>query len=524
MSNKGNTFRKATTFVNLLSWLRDPLTGKGPNLRIGGDSADLSWWWNVTNARDNQDKTCRCCASYNAKRCVSNNLTTSLIRTLQEDIAIPLNSTLVFDVSMLQNASANWAVQEIIGIFQALSSSSSEPAFPKVLEGIEIGNEADMYDRGLRSPNYTVEDYLRELDMYMRTIFQNPTIQNWLQQHRPGEHPFQIVRAGGFAYKWEFLNRTADMLQHYKQFLYSWSDHHYPTLACNISGRPDPTIADLLSEASSHAYATHIAPRVAFVTQPDTFNPDGVAFHLGETNSAACSGMLGVSNTMASALWALDYMFELAQVGVSRVNFHGGDHAPYSWWWIDVETGVPKVQPLYYAMYVWSQYITNQGPGTRIIPFPLSPSAQPGNCHSLKDGDPKGGCIKTWAVKDDNLNIRVVIINKLLNPTQKQQKVKVTLSSCYQGGYVGFLGPTASANHKGLSSESIDFSGLTWEGSQHGERMGQYVPIPVLPVKAENGTCHYTVDVFHATATIVSFQAKQLPPDFNIRAANQEIL
>ena len=45
-------------------------------------------------------------------------------------------------------------------------------------------------------------------------------------------------------------------------------------------------------------------------------------FRLTEINSASCEGAKGVSDTFASALWALDTMFDMASVGVDGVNVH----------------------------------------------------------------------------------------------------------------------------------------------------------------------------------------------------------
>ena len=39
-------------------------------------------------------------------------------------------------------------------------------------------------------------------------------------------------------------------------------------------------------------------------------------------NAVSCGGVRGVSDTFASALWALDTLFEFSRVGVDGVNFH----------------------------------------------------------------------------------------------------------------------------------------------------------------------------------------------------------
>lgn len=50
----------------------------------------------------------------------------------------------------------------------------------------------------------------------------------------------------------------------------------------------------------------------------------GLPLRIDETNSVACGGQPGVSDTFASALWALDHGLTAAREGVSGLNFHGG--------------------------------------------------------------------------------------------------------------------------------------------------------------------------------------------------------
>jgi hypothetical protein len=45
---------------------------------------------------------------------------------------------------------------------------------------------------------------------------------------------------------------------------------------------------------------------------------------LDETNSASCGGQDGVSNTLASALWMVEYLVTVAQGGVAGVGVQGG--------------------------------------------------------------------------------------------------------------------------------------------------------------------------------------------------------
>lgn len=90
-----------------------------------------------------------------------------------------------------------------------------------------------------------------------------------------------------------------------------------------------------------------------------------VPFLLGEANSASCGGQKGVSNAMASALWAVDFMMAMAQTNVSRINFHGGGNAQYSWLGPVKMDGSPDVKSLFYGMYMFSE--STKGENTTIV-------------------------------------------------------------------------------------------------------------------------------------------------------------
>ena len=111
-------------------------------------------------------------------------------------------------------------------------------------------------------------------------------------------------------------------------------------------------------------------------------------------NSASCEGAAGVSDSFASALWALDTMFNFARQGVQGVNFHmlpgshyelftvsqtardlAGVRAPRVLRADDVRPGVP--------------------PGARLLPV-SSPA----------------GPVKVWATAGADGTVRIVGINQ----------------------------------------------------------------------------------------------------------------
>ena len=82
----------------------------------------------------------------------------------------------------------------------------------------------------------------------------------------------------------------------------------------------------------------------------------GVPYRVGECNTASGGGKRGVSNAFVSALWAIDFMFDVAQAGGQGVNFHGSFTANnYSAIVYDKQTKRYVPAPLYYGMLFFSR-------------------------------------------------------------------------------------------------------------------------------------------------------------------------
>jgi hypothetical protein len=76
----------------------------------------------------------------------------------------------------------------------------------------------------------------------------------------------------------------------------------------------------------------------------------GIEYVLGETNSISCQGAFNISDVMASAVWAVDYVMYLSSLKVSRVHFHMGTRYRYSPWQpVFYNDTDPHVKPLYYG-------------------------------------------------------------------------------------------------------------------------------------------------------------------------------
>ena len=82
----------------------------------------------------------------------------------------------------------------------------------------------------------------------------------------------------------------------------------------------------------------------------------GVPYRVGECNTASGGGKRGVSNAFVSALWAIDFMFDVAEAGGQGVNFHGSFTANnYSPIVFDKTSSRYVAAPMYYGMLFFSR-------------------------------------------------------------------------------------------------------------------------------------------------------------------------
>jgi hypothetical protein len=96
---------------------------------------------------------------------------------------------------------------------------------------------------------------------------------------------------------------------------------------------------------------------------------DGLAFRMTEGNSCFGGGKPGVSDALASALWAMDYMLHVGSAGYIGVNLHGGGDGYYT----PIETMDAKVatpRPEY-----WGMQMANRFAGFELLRCELETSA-----------------------------------------------------------------------------------------------------------------------------------------------------
>jgi hypothetical protein len=177
----------------------------------------------------------------------------------------------------LGSGSKEEAVQEALAVHRALGDR---------LQSLEIGNEVDLLPRFKAYESYyeAYKEYKVAIRRMLRqAVFSGPDV------------------AGNTQWAVDFAaSECKDM---------KLLTHHYYRTGAR---RPEATIETLLAPDPAFRAKLEKLQRTCFER--------GIRFRINEVNSFYGGGKPGVSDTFASALWCLDFMFQLASYGCAGVN------------------------------------------------------------------------------------------------------------------------------------------------------------------------------------------------------------
>lgn len=221
----------------------------------------------------------------------------------------------------------------------------------------ELGNEPDAYptrsyynDRSGRAvmqrpPGYSFSDFLGEWDA-----------RAGLLRARAGPLPLAGPSACCAA---PFIDGLGRFVEREKARLALVSAHQYFGSACSSirPGTPGyPTREKLLGQADMSRVIAGLQSAAA------TARRAGKPLVVTETNSFACGGQPGVSDTFASALWAPEYLMRGAAVGVTGMAFHtfGRAYSPFDFSFTAGRGWTGEARPLYYGLLLFARATSNR--------------------------------------------------------------------------------------------------------------------------------------------------------------------
>jgi hypothetical protein len=410
-----------TVFNQLLANLTD--NGGGPiSLRIGGNSEDESWW-NPIGAMQPAG--------------VSYDVTPDWMAGLAASAA-QTGSPLILGLNLGQGDP-----QVVVDLAQASLAALPDGS----IAAFEIGNEPDLYathaipsagsggPKLVRSGDWSYEAYQAQFSDYAGA----------LATYLP--RPVALAGPAFAGTKW--LPDLPAFVAAESPALGVVTQHVYPLNSCNK--QPDdpryPTIQQLLADQSSHGLALQLAPAIA------TAHEAGQPIRIAEMNSIACGGARGVSDSTASALWAVDALFELASAGADGVNFHhsqsqstNGGASYNAFTFAGAANGfAPHVNPLYYALLLFSQAAGNDA---RLLPVSVQSEQN----------------VKVWATRNGSGQINLVALNK---DEHQPVRLQVALPGISQSATLARLSSAGAAATTGLN-----LSGQSFDGSTDGRPVG----------------------------------------------------
>jgi hypothetical protein len=251
--------------------------------------------------------------------------------------------------------------------------------FGSSLLGIEIGNECDLYgDSGnYFAGNWSLSQFETLWGQFRAAILATTPSVPITGPASAGSESTWTVPFGKTVTKSEITLLT----QHYYR-----ANGQLPTSTDAYLITADPTLVSNLSVLQAGAQAI------------------GIPYRMSECNSYYNGGAPGVSDSYASSLWVIDYLFNCAQGGASGVNFHGGGNSTGYTPIADSSGAVVGARPEYYGML----FFTLAGEGTL---YQTQVSAGSLN-------------VTAYAVKTTAGGLNIVIVNKDLTANLQ---VSVTL-------------------------------------------------------------------------------------------------
>jgi hypothetical protein len=424
----------------LLSLLSGLAAGQSPVIRIGGDSTDGTWWPIRGEI---------------APGGIYYPLTKGWLRTTQA-LAADLNAKLILGINLAAGRPA---------IAAAEGRAFMDGIGRKYIDAFEVGNEPDLYTvfpwykdrRGhiyrARGRGYDLSAYTKQFIQWARTL---PNV------------PLAGPGVSGPSWMGK-LSKFIGAAPRLGMVTY----HRYPLRACvtDPTSLAFPSIPNLLADSSAAGLATPMSP---FINVAHRHN---VSFRVAEMNSASCQGEKGVSDTFASALWALDTMFQFASVGVDGVNFHMLPGSNYELFTVSHNsTGAWQafVHPEYYGLLMFAQAFP---PGARLL--------------QTTGAGGTGSPVKVWATQGGDGAIRVTLVNK---DPGAEHDVSLSVSGATASGALETLQAPSVPSADGVTLGGQTFGDETTTGT-----LPQPSTTPVVPVA---GT--YTVPLPAGSAALLT--------------------
>jgi hypothetical protein len=278
------------------------------------------------------------------------------------------------------------------------------------LLGIEIGNATDQYGApgAYFAGNWSLPQFLTLWGNFVSAI----------EQAAPGTPIVGPSSSASAASTWTlpFAQAVTSSKVSLLTEEYFRADGSSPAATAEFLISPDPELNTYLSTIETGS------------------RPLGIPYRMAGCNSFYSGGAPGVSDSYASSLWVLDFLFSAAQGGATGVNMHGGGQIHYTPI-MDSNGFVSAVAPEYHGLLLFSLASTGTLMQTQFSAGSLNASA--------------------YAVKAANGGLNLIVVNK-----DSTQNLNISVSAG-QTIHTSTLLAMAAPQATGLAA----LSGVTIQGA-----------------------------------------------------------
>jgi Glycosyl hydrolase family 79 C-terminal beta domain len=402
----------STVFARILADVTVP--GQGLVLRIGGDSADQTFWE----------------PSLSVYPIWAYGLTPTWMQQTAALIAAD-HLHVILDVNHISGTPQ----------LAAALVSEAEQTFPAgSITGIEIGNEPDAYTQ----PSWqafvgssTVGPFGEaNLPTAITPTNYRATFAAFASALAPVA-PNVPLMGPALAVPQQGLSWITALAQPPQPGLGAITMHEYPFGDCgDPTGPVYPSVAGLLNR--------HAVLNVFSSLRLDALQAqwERLPLRVTEFNSVTCGGVAGVSDSFATALWAPGALFEMLSAGVASADLHLRTtpiNAPFVY-----QDGGVSVRPLLYGLILFQRM--------------LGPDAQLANATVADDA--KLG-LSAWAVQVGGDRLNVLLLDK----DPRGARVRLHVPAGAQATVQTLTAPSANASSDAtLDGQQLDAQG-DWEGT-----------------------------------------------------------
>ncbi len=406
-----------------------------PTLRIGGGSGDESWWNPDGEPRPNG---------------INYDLNQDFVAALR-DFRTLTHLPLILVLNMASNRpgiAVDWARAALNGLGR------------RAIRAFEIGNEPDIYkQRGFgsgkaRPSGWGFANYLDELGRFMRRL---KGLRSWLPLAAPGACCKRSWDSPGLPRIFDRARGRLSLITY----------HHYPSCY-----QGQIALKDMMSDELLAFGVNRLAPDAKIAKR------HGLGVRLTETTPNACAE----DSRYATALWALDWMYDLVFHGLKGADFHQIGSNPFTVDYVnnpldphyEVSAG-----PLYYAMLMFARATSH---GAHLLPEA-----------TLNERRGQGANTRVWAAVDGSGDLRVLLLNK--GPKGGWAVIKAP--GPFRGGSLQRLRGQDPEQRNGVTLAGQSVANPSRTGNLEGGKVVQQIP------RGNGGNYRFRLPGFSAALLIV---------------------